>query len=75
MQAWELKLLEPVINDAIRETEKASRPAYQVIAWLHDGFALAVSKNKASIERRMKRLVQKQADRLGIPTYLETEWL
>lgn len=72
MQAVELKLLEPIIDEAIRVSSH-KRPAFRIVGWLHDG--LTISGSARGIERRLVRLVAEQAERLGVPTSLDATWL
>lgn len=74
MQAEELRLLLPVVEDAAR-TAALDRPQYRIAGWLHDGFYLKVRTDADGVARRLAGAVQREADRLGIPTGLDVERL
>lgn len=74
MQAAEMWLLEPVIDDAIAEAAKR-RPDYRFVVWQHDGFTISVSRREATIIERLKGLVAGRADEMGVPTHLEFQKL
>lgn len=74
MQAEELRLLLPVVEDAAR-VAAYERPQYRLVAWQHDGFALKARYGAEAVARRLSAAVQAEADRLGVPTGLEWEAL
>ena len=74
MQAEELRLLLPVVEDAAR-TSALERPQYRLVAWLHDGFYVKARTDADRVIRRLQSAVQREADRLGIPTGLDVERL
>ena len=74
MQAEELRLLLPVVEDAAR-TAALERPQYRLVAWLHDGFYVKARTDPDGVIRRLQNAVQRETDRLGIPTGLDVERL
>ena len=75
MQAMEMKLLEPVIDDAIRESERNSRPRYTIVAWQHDGFTIKARSEGDRIPERLQGLVARRAREMGVVTGLEVKLL
>ena len=74
MQAQELRLLLPVVEDAAR-VAALHRPQYRIVAWQHDGFYVKVRTDADGVARRLASAVQREADRLGVPTGLDVERL
>jgi len=70
-QSYEMKLLEPVIHEALRVQH--DERGFAITSWLHDGFCFCPygSRDKDAIMERLATLVKRQADDLGIYTSLE----
>ena len=71
-QADELRLLEPVVDTAIEEQGK-KRPAFQILAWQHDGLTISIGdrRDRDRIVGRLSDLVAARASEMGVPTVLE----
>lgn len=65
-QAWEMKLLAPVINEL-----EILPPQMKLVYWLHDGFAISCPQSYEGRLRMLKDKVDSECKRLGIPTELE----
>ena len=72
MQARELSLLMPVVREAARVAAQ-DRPQFRIALWLHDGFSVRVRHDRRGVVRRLRGLVQAEADALGVPTSLTVE--
>ena len=70
MQARELELLMPVVDEAALVAGH-DRPAFTPVAWLHDGFVVKARHGADAVGRRLARKVEAHADTLGVPTALE----
>lgn len=69
-QSRELWLMEPLIDLAIEEAEKAS-PDWRIVLWQHDGVSITFSRRRDLYERRIIEAVAARADAHGYPTGLE----
>ena len=73
-QSWELLLMLPVLDAAVAEEGRVP-PRFQIAVWLWDGAYLKsprVSDAKAT-GRELEQAVNENAERIGIPTFLEVE--
>lgn len=79
-QAMELRLLEPVIREAVAarrrfERQARARPPYSVVLWQHDGFTVR-ARDRArlpAVVRSLQRSVADRAAELGVPTALTVD--
>lgn len=73
-QAHEMKLLEPVIDDALAQQAKR-RPRYRIVLWQHDGFTVSPKgrgeAERGEVARRLVDLVEGRAREMGVPTRLK----
>lgn len=70
----EWALLEPVIDEAIKERENKSY-GFTMVLWQHDGFSIKVrdSSRESYWINKLSDLVSERATKLGIPTSLQRE--
>lgn len=71
-QSWEVLLMTPITNLAILEGQKAM-PDFQIAVWLWDGAYIKTRRagDAERIGQELKRAVDRHAETLGIPTFLE----
>lgn len=72
--AYELALIYPIYQEAIEEAKK-DRPQFKVLLHSHDGVSIHIPQEhmKTSVLNRLSNAVQKGADALRVPTYLESK--
>jgi hypothetical protein len=71
-QSWEVVLMLPILDAAVAEDAKA-HPDWEIAVWLWDGLIIKVRRagDAERIGRDLARAVDRHAEALGIPTFLE----